>query len=285
MPRTTPTPAGGRLPSFLIIGAPKAGTTTLAAYLDAHPDVFVAREKEVHYFDTNFSRGLDWYRSRFIGAMSERAVGEASPTYMYATQRLERIAATLPKARLIAVLRDPVDRAYSHYWWQHAIGESRSFEDAVRAEMRGEWHEGRPKRYLDGGRYRRYLEDVGRYFPRDALHVVTLEDLRREPAQTFSEVCRFLGVDGSFVPPNLGEVRNPAYRLRSPRLRRLMFRTRAWRRLPSGVAERIDAWNRVPFRYPDLDPALRSELRAWFADADAELAGWLGRPLPWRQPA
>lgn len=272
---------GGRLPTFLIVGAPKAGTTALAAYLDAHPDVFIAPEKEVHFFDANHERGIDWYRGRFAGAGAERAVGEASPTYMYAPERLDRIAAALPGVRLVAVLRDPVDRAYSHYWWEYSVTETRPFDEAVRAEMRGEGAP-RPRRYLDGGRYHLYLDEVLRRFPRDSLLVVTLEELRADPGEVFGEVCRFLGVDAGFTPPNLGEVLNPAYRLRFPWLRRLMFRTRAWRRLPMGVAERIDAWNRVPFRYPAMDPGLRQELRDWFAPHDAALESWLGRPVPWR---
>ena len=268
----------GPLPTFLIIGAPKAGTTALAGYLASHPDVFVAPEKEVHFFDRQFDRGLDWYRGRFSGATTERAVGEASPTYMYGRKTLDRIASVLPDVRLVAVLRDPVDRAYSHYWWEHAITESRTFSEAVRAEM-ADGSGGRRGRYLDGGLYRERLEKAAATFGRESLHVVIQEELRAEPAKTFGEVCRFIGVDASFSPPTLGDEVNPAYRLRLPWLRRAMFRIRAGRRFPRGWVEAIDRWNRVAWKYPPMDEGTRAELEAWYAEENAALARWLDRDL------
>lgn len=268
----------GRLPTFLIIGAPKAGTTALAGYLAEHPDVFVAPEKEVHFFDHQFYRGIDWYRGRFSCATTERAIGEASPTYMYSSRTLERIALVLPHVRLIAVLRNPVDRAYSHYCWNVSLGESRSFTDAVHAEMeRGSG--GRGKEYLEGGLYRAGLEGAAAALGRDSLLVLIQEELRAQPAETFGEVCGFIGVDRSFSPQTLGEVVNPAYRLRLPWLRRAMFRARAKRRLPPGWAEAIDRWNRMPWNYPPMDSGTRAELEAWFAEENAALARWLDRDL------
>src|SRR4051812_42429120 len=107
-----------RAPDFLIVGAAKAGTTSLAAYLAEHPDVFMARRKELHFFgrEKEYRRGWEWYCSHFEGAGDARAVGEATPDYMWRERAVERIAQDLPKARIIATLRHPVDRAYSHYW-------------------------------------------------------------------------------------------------------------------------------------------------------------------------
>ena len=275
---TSPGSTLGPLPTFLVIAAPKSGTTALAAYLAEHPDVYVAPEKEVHYFDQNFGRGVDWYRSRFAGARGERAIGEASPTYMYDRTPVERMAALVPHARLIAVLRNPVDRAYSHYWWERSLTETRPFGEAVRTEMR-DGSGGRRDRYLYGGRYLDKLELVTEYFPRDNLSVVLMEELLHEPERTFSAVCRFLDVDDSVKPPSIGKEVNPAYRLRSPALRRFMFRFHLARRLPQGWGTAIDRWNRKPFRYPPMEPALRADLLRWFADDNAALARWLGRDL------
>lgn len=265
------------LPNFLIIGAPKAGTTALAAYLAVHPQVFVAPEKEVHYFDTQYGRGTDWYRGRFAGVRGEAAVGEASPTYMYNDVALERIAASLPGVKLIAVLRNPVDRAYSHYWWMHALFEQRSFEEVVRGGMAGT-----PgiRPYVRAGRYLERLQRVRQICHGFPLHVTILEELRSAPEPTYAEVCRFLGVDDANVPEDVGEIHNPAYRLRVPWLRRLMFRFRARKRLPSRLVDRIDQWNRVPFDYPPMDPMLRSELERYYEGPNAELARWLGRDEP-----
>src|SRR5689334_25080325 len=103
------------LPNFVVIGAPKAGTTALSRYLGDHRDGFVAAQKEVHYFDRDhlFSRGVEWYEAQFEGAGGVRAVGDATPGYMYSREAIDRMAALLPDVRLIATLRNPVDRAYS----------------------------------------------------------------------------------------------------------------------------------------------------------------------------
>ncbi len=263
------------LPTFLIIGAPKAGTTSLAAYLDAHPDVFLAPEKEVHFFDDHYDRGVDWYRSRFDGGRVARAVGEATPMYMYRDTALERMASLLPDAKLIAVLRDPIDRAYSHYWWMHALTERKSFAEAVRSEMAGARTE-----YVSGGLYLERLERVCSYYPRSSLHVVILEQMTASLNETYRAICRFLGVDDGVAPASLGNVLNPSYRLRVPSLRRAMIRTRAWKRLPAGLAERIDRWNRISFRYPAMDAAVRAELETYYAEPNAALAAWFGRDIP-----
>jgi hypothetical protein len=151
MPRT------GRLPTFLVIGAMKAGTSTLARALAQHPQVFVPRAKEVHFFDHHFGRGLDWYRAWFEEAGAVPAVGEASPTYMHNEGAWLRMARTLPDARLIAILRDPGDCAYSHYWHNVRWGrEPLSFREALAAEFRRllEAPPGRKGRYayVDRGR-------------------------------------------------------------------------------------------------------------------------------------
>lgn len=273
------------LPNFLLIGAPKAGTSALAAYLEAHPEVFMAPEKEIHFFDEHYARGLDWYESRFAGVRGERAVGEATPTYMYLDDALSRMTEHLPEVRLLVLLRNPVDRAYSHYWWTRVTLERRSFEEAARSEMAGvEAPYG--FNYVAGGRYLERIERVREFYPRAPLLVVLLEELRARPPEVYAEICRFLGVRDDVAPPVLGSVVNAAYRVRWPRLRETMYRLKAWKRLPLDWAERIDRWNRVPFRYPPMAPDLRAELEAYYAAPNAALAEWLGRPLTaWERAA
>jgi hypothetical protein len=282
LPNRTPdaVSTGGRLPTFLIIGAPKAGTTSLASYLAAHPDVFVAEEKEVHFFDRQFDRGVDWYRSRFADAGAARAIGDASPTYMYLDHALDHITETVPDARLVAVLRNPVDRAYSHFWWERALTERRSFAEAVRQEISEGEATPRRRRYLQGGFYLGRLEEVVRRFPREQLLVVVLEDIRNDLDRVYAEVCRHIGVDDTYRPEHLGVVENPAYALRWPWLRFAMRRSRAWKRLPGDLAARIDRLNRKDLHYNPMDPSLRAELVEHYADANAGLARWLGRDLP-----
>src|SRR5262245_45971784 len=121
-----------RLPTFLIVGAMRSGTTSLARYLGAHPDVFVAPEKEIHFFDRCFDRGVAWYAERFIQAAGAGAIGEATQSYMYDPDAIARMRSVVPSARLLTILRHPTDRAYSHYWLNRAHGlEDRSFEAAI----------------------------------------------------------------------------------------------------------------------------------------------------------
>lgn len=273
----------GAFPNFLIIGAARAGTTALHRYLAPHPDVFLARPKELHFFDNHFAKGADWYRDRFEGVGGQRAVGEASPSYMYSSETMQRMASLLPEARLVAILRHPVDRAYSHYWMNRWQGrETLSFTDAVAAEP-GRLQSGdslaRRFAYLDRGRYHRQLLEVCRRYPRHQLLVLLFDDLRDSPLPTYQELCRFLDIDDSYFPDTLGAAVNSATALRSVALWRLS------RRLPtsmSGVGRTIRRLNEHHVPYPPLPEALRQELLAGYEQDNAALAEWLGRDLsPW----
>ncbi|MGH2726519.1 MAG: sulfotransferase family protein, partial [Actinomycetota bacterium] len=182
--------AAGPLPNFFIIGAMRSGTTALSRYMGAHPDVYVAPEKEVHFFDRLHERGLDWYRSRFAAATTERAIGEATQTYMYLADATERMAAAVPDARLVAILRNPVDRAYSHYWMNRSLRvEPLGFREALAAYPDDPPPSGQMYPYIERGRYLAQLERVCAHYPRSALHVLLLEDLVREPDATFATLC------------------------------------------------------------------------------------------------
>src|SRR3954449_7353640 len=197
--------AAGRLPNFLIVGAPKCGTTSMADWLREHPDVWVPPEKELAFFDRE-ERADDvaWYRACFAPARRESAVGEATPTYMTRRETIDRIAALLPDARLIDMLRDPVDRAYSHYWhWYERKGERRTFAEIVDEELReertgdvGRWAPARPQgySYLAHGHYTRQLDWLEERFPPETVHVILFDDLQRDPVGVFKAACRFLGV-------------------------------------------------------------------------------------------
>jgi hypothetical protein len=263
----------GPLPNFFIIGAMRSGTTSLARYVGAHPGVFMAPEKEVHFFDRHHDRGLDWYRSRFAGYEGQPSVGEATQTYLFMPDVPARIAAVVPDAKLIAILRNPVDRAYSHFWMNRSLRtESRQAAEALTAD---------PAKagsvpsfpYLDRGRYLPQLQRVCEHFSRDALHVLLFEDLLARPEETFGAVCTFLGVDPAVRPDNLGRQINKNVAFRSIRVRDFA------RKLPTPVGQVIGRLNRKPFSYPKIDPALRRELAARFTEDNARLAAWLGRDL------
>lgn len=262
----------GPLPNFLIIGAMRSGTTALTRYLDAHRQVYMAPEKEVHYFDRHLDRGLDWYRSRFASANGQSSIGEATQTYMFLPEVMPLIAEALPQAKLVAILRNPVDRAYSHYWMNRSQRtEDRDPATALSEELD---RSGAPRfPYLDRGRYVTQLERVVAHFPREALHVLLFEDLVARPAETFASLCGFLGIDPSLRPENLGEPVNQHIEYRSLWLRNMS------KRLPKPVGSAIGKLNGRTTSYPKMDPDLRLRLRAAFTEDNRRLASWLGREL------
>lgn len=230
------------LPDFLIIGAKKAGTSSLMNWLLHHPAVargFPAaqRVKSPHYFDINYWRGPRWYASHFptrvarhrlehrVGGIS--VVGEASPYYMFHPAVAGRVAQDLPHARIIVLLRDPVTRAYSNYWDRRAFGSEhlQTFEQAIDAEPRrldavdeerlvadpryySAQHDHHT--YLARGRYAEHLRPWVQQVPAERLLVLRAEDLFREPAATFDTVQDFLRL------PVRGEVRLAPYNSRTP---------------------------------------------------------------------
>lgn len=271
----------GPLPNFLIIGAGRSGSTSLHRQLQAHPEVFIPREKELHFFNKKWDQGVDWYRAFFADAASARAIGEATPSYLYSAAAPHRMASVIPDARLIVSLRNPVDRAYSHYWKNRANGrEKLSFEEGLAAEealleagkeVPAKWA------YVGRGRYLAQVRRVLEHFQRDRLLVLIFEhDLCAEPARTYAAVCRFLGVDDVVAPENLGSQWNAAKSVRSPRLRRLT------RNLPVSlrpVAKALSRINERPGTYAPMTPATRQRLLASFEADNRALASWLGRDL------
>jgi hypothetical protein len=267
----------GVLPTFLVIGAQKSATTSVIHYLGGHPDVFALRD-EVHFFDRNYDRGIDWYRHLFAGGEEARAVGESTPEYMYLEEVPARLAQHVPTARLVAILRNPVDRAYSQYWHNRTRGaEPLGFEDALRAEeerLAGGDPVSRSRySYVDRGRYLQQLQRVCEHFPGDLVRVELFEDLQRDRPGVVRSLFRFLGLEEGIVPEGIDRARNRFVSFRSQRLRKPI------RRLP-GPLRRVAARLNIRYtEYPPLSPGVRARLLERFADDNRALASWLGRDL------
>jgi hypothetical protein len=248
------------LPDFLILGAQKAGTTALYAYLRRHPGITGPSWKEVSYFDRHYARGEAWYRGNFPNLARARGklVGEASPSYLFHPLAPERVKALVPEARLIALVRNPVDRAHSHYNHEVALGrEPLPFEDALEAEeerLRGE-----EERLVADPRYfsrawwshaykarGAYADQLARWlavFPREQLLIVPSDDLGSEPELTHARVLEFLGA----------------------------------------TAKPLDAYPRVYERqYDSMTPETRGRLASEFEGPNRRLYELLGRDLGWR---
>lgn len=189
-----------RLPNFLVIGAMKAGTSSLYHYLRAHPHVFMPAAKELSFFayEPDTRRSLEWYREQFAPASPDAvALGEASTMYTKHPRHPnvpERIASLIEDAKLIYILRDPIDRIRSHYQHQVSVGAERHpFERAIFEDPM----------YVDCSRYAMQLERYLRLFPRKQLHLMTSERLRADRLASIRDVYRFLDVDPDFAPEDL----------------------------------------------------------------------------------
>ena len=190
----------GREPTFIVIGAMKAGTTSLFHYLIDHPQVHMSPLKEVDFFveELNWRRGFDWYTRQFEGAGGDAlAIGEASTIYTkYPTYRgvPERIKEHLPDVRLIYVVRDPIERLRSHYQHRTLVGNERlPLAEALATDPT----------YVDMSRYGMQLERYLDHFPPEQICVITSEALKANRGETVQQVYRFIGVDETFVPPSL----------------------------------------------------------------------------------
>jgi hypothetical protein len=208
------------LPDFVVIGGQRCGSTSLYTILCSHPEVMAASHKELHFFDMNWGRGTEFYRRSFPlrGHLQRRArrlgthvvCGEASPYYLFHPAVPERLASTLPQARLIAILRDPVDRAYSQYQLSARDGhEPLTFEDALDAEaerlagieerlaadpdFRSAAH--RHHSYQARGMYLDQLERWWRHVPRERLLVLRSEDMFADTGSVYDRVVEFLGLE------------------------------------------------------------------------------------------
>ena len=262
------------LPDYLVIGTKKGGTTSVANWLTRHPQVLgmvprLQSAKSPHYFDNHYDEGPAWYLSHFATrAARERharrtgndpVTGETAPYYLLHPAVPARIAETAPSVRMVVMLREPVSRAYSHYWDRRATGweDLPTFEEALAAEperlrgfrddelsapgSRNLHHEHHT--YLRCGEYadqlRRYLE----HFAREQLLVLTADELRSDPSSTLATLERFLGLEHADLDLVSHNVRATSY--------------------------------------PAIDPATRDRLTDHFAPHNADLEALLRRPLGW----
>jgi hypothetical protein len=290
-----------RLPDFIGIGAQRAGSTTLAEMLDRQPNVVVSDPKETHFFDNRdgmYDEGLEWYSRHFSNTPRDSVCGEFTPRYMFVNGVAERVREVVPDVRLIAILRDPVARAWSHYWFNVRRGwEPKSFEHALDAEEKrsaiAEW-ERVVYGYEARGHYVEQLRHYEQVFSREQLCVVFLEELGAAPEETLQTVLGHLGLHGTAV--DLGGAvpeRNAGVRPRSRRLHVATTRMRRWSAGKGGAVQAAVRLGTAPGRrlnranggLPSMTAATRSRLRKGYAESDAALAAWLGRPLPWAEKA
>lgn len=177
-------------PYFLIIGAQKCGTTSLYQYLIRHPSISPAVRKETHFFDKRYELGMDWYLSQFPSLHGENQnpiTCEATPRYICHPKARNRIHKHLPNVKLIALLRNPVDRAFSnyHHWIRKGSVTNYTFEEAVRKDVNG---------ILSRGNYYKQLKEWLALYPKDQLLVLDSESFFLNPNDAISKICSFLEI-------------------------------------------------------------------------------------------
>lgn len=285
-------------PNFFVVGAVKAGTTSLHAYLRQHPEVFMSDFKEPHYFSCfevrpefdNFMpvvRDSATYQRLFLGSEHFRAIGDASPSYLYDSGSAARIKSAIPNAKIIISLRDPVQRAHSHYLMELRQGrETRSFSEALRADQaREEKGWGVSFQYIEQGLYADHVERYLDEFGQSKVLIILFEDLIRDTAAVMSQVAEFLEVDAaSFPASTFDKVHNPFERSRGPlarmvlRLRPLRLFARRW--VPQGLRRLVrDRFLFASGSKPVLDERTRKAFAQYFVSDVERLEQLLHRKL------
>ena len=251
-------------PRFLIAGVQKGGTSSLFQYLSLHPQVRAPFRKEIKYFDIHYPQGESWYQAHFPlrSRLADRLsiTGEGTPNYLFHPTALQRAARSFPDLKIIILLRNPIERAYSHYQHQKRVGhEPLSFAEAVAAEperLRGEaekiaTNDLYPQAnyinhsYLASGRYIEQIPRLYDLFPSQNILILQSETFYAQTGTVYQQVLAFLGLP-AWTPP---------------------------------VFERMKEGH-----YPRMDPATRSELAGYFAPFNRALYDLLQRDFGWENP-
>lgn len=297
----TATAAATIWPNFFIVGGVKCGTTTLYEHLKQHPQVFLPDMKEPSYFMDSVPPPSDFrkredragdregYLALYSHAEAFRAIGDASPYYLWDNGAAERIHKSCPEARIIVILRDPVQRAYSQYLKDPISGfdTKLGFYDTIRNDQqdpnRNWW---RPGLYVELGLYHEQVKRYIEIFGRDRVLVVLVEDLKNNPMAFYSRIASHLGIEHApFANINLTEAYNT---FRTPRFRtaymlasRLISRELRYKLLPTRVVKFLRFSPMLySSRRPPLDDQARRYLQGIYGPDLTRLEQLLGRELP-----
>lgn len=275
---------------LMIVGAPKSGTTSLKSYLASHSDVVSHPQREFIYFadEERFRLGYDRvFREHFTSPWGGKRVVAKSVAMMYSEVSLQRLQESNPDVLVVMVLRDPVDRAYSEYWYARRRGwESAStFESAIGEAMAGRRGPATQKTsYVARGEYVRFVRTVLNHFPRDRVGTFTLQDLRESPDGVAGRLLERLGAGPSDLGDATRRRSNVGARARSEVLQRLiaspdrLSRLRRFARVlvpyrhRAGLKERVQRLNEAPFRPPEMNRDTREMLLDYYSPFNRELA-------------
>jgi hypothetical protein len=280
-------------PTFLVVGAPKCGTTSLHHYLNQHPDIFLPFIKETRFFSSDklFDRGLNFYSSAFFSSYSgQTAIGEICPEYIINPNAHRRIFEVLGKIKIIIIVRDPVERAYSHYCMQKVRGkEKRSFKDAINDELNelyvtkafasnrwiNDWH----NHYISSGLYARQIQPYIDCFGLESVLCISFKDFKEMPDTVLGCICKFISVNNNYCF-DISKSYNVAYRPRSKILENFLRKRSSLKELlkkslPSyllvKVKERLIEANSIPDKDRQIPLEIRNKLVDLFSVENEKL--------------
>jgi Sulfotransferase family len=291
------------LPTFIVIGVAKGGTTSIYRYLDQHPDVFMCPDKGPNFFGYEDARNWQWheegeppllrhfkvstleeYEALFAGVTDEHAVGEVSPQYFRCPTAARRIHEVIPDVKLVASLRNPADRAFSGFLMRTRRGET---VDDAHVELTAE------SSHVKEGFYFTRMKRFYDAFDREQIKIYLFDEFRKDPAEVVRDLLGFLGVDAGFVPDTTVK-HNPANVPRSALLNRVLYQPRVIRAVKAVLPTRLEKTaKRLRQRNLSPAPSFPADLRANLLDlyrddilrleelVDRDLSGWF-EPLPAR---
>ncbi len=292
---------------FLIIGAQKSGTTSLFHYLRMHPEIFMPSMKEIAYFsdDLKFRKGFEWYLNYYFGSAKYNQIkGEASPQYMAALESPKRIRAYLPGVRLIAILRNPIDRAFSGYSMMvRKKIESKSFAEIIDVQKKHIIYDSEDMLskkcviadtdYLQLGMYGAILDHYLKYFKRDQIKIVFTEDLKASPEKIVKGLLKFVGASDQILPSNIGKKYHQGGKLRYQVIQDIMNSSFYQQKLQpvkrfvpkrfKGMGYWVQQWNVIPQRSEIDDVGLREEMSQIFKKDVEFLEDRFKVRVPWQE--
>jgi hypothetical protein len=271
----------GVLPNLIIIGAMKCGTTTLHHHLNLHPQILMSREKELDFFVSKrkWERGIEWYKSHFVG--EAKIYGESSPNYTNYpcwTGVPEKMYSIVPEAKLIYILRDPIERIISNYIHQYAARkESQPLNKALSDYDNNV--------YISRSKYYTQLEQYLQYFPETNILVITLEDLSSQPHKTMENVLDFLGLDKSLnFNPTPQKLHRSIFKRRKSQWGEVLSRSfmkKTIKKMPPEIRYNFEKIFYLPFSQkvekPTLDEKLRERLIDYLLEDINRLRNYTGR--------
>lgn len=271
-------PSSASVPNLIVIGAMKAGTTSLHYYLNQHPEISMSKEKEPDFFSENWANGIDWYASQFNGRARIR--GESSTSYTHYptfSQVPERMHKVVPDAKLIYIIRDPIERIISHHIHLSQASNPPSLSDAL-ANFEA-------SQYVQRSKYYMQLEQYLQFYPLSRILVITQEELLNHRQETLKQVFKFLGVDESFHSPMFTSIRHRSSDKRQKgeigKLITVAFRAMRLKKLSPQLAWQFERLASLPFSRPltkpSLDEKLRQRLTAYLKDDVEQLKKLTGR--------